>query len=174
MKKVLSVLSKNEDIPTALLAVVTLAQELETFNNTYVRAGEKIGDSRKHVSNLLKWYAQRYQKEQDKRKSQAGKDKIQQKAFDRAKFFGTKNKKNLELVFELQKQLVVAKELIISKLDKIKKMSTFVRTKQGFKVTGQEGFVAIDKIGGGAIKLVDRLEFSYNNFSKDVIKGWEK
>ena len=53
-------------------------------------------------------------------------------------------------------------------------MSTFVRTKQGFKVTGQEGVVAIDKIGGGAIKLVDRLEFSYNNFSKDVIKGWEK
>ena len=152
----------------------TLAQEIETFNNTYVRAGEKIGDSRKHVSNLLKWYAQRYQKEQDKRKSQAGKDKIQQKAFERAKFFGTKNKKNLELVFELQKQLVVAKELIISKLDKVKKMNTFVRTKQGFKVTGQEGFVAIDKIGGGAIKLVDRLEFSYNNFSKDVIKGWEK
>ena len=93
----------------------TLSQEIETFNNTYVRAGEKIGDSKKHVANLLKWYAQRYQKEKDKRKSQAGKDKIQQKAFDRAKFFGTTNKKNLELVFELQKQLVVAKELIISK-----------------------------------------------------------
>ena len=47
----------------------TLSQEIETFNNTYVRAGEKIGDSKKHVANLLKWYAQRYQKEKDKRKS---------------------------------------------------------------------------------------------------------
>jgi hypothetical protein len=152
----------------------TLAQEIETFNNTYVRAGEKIGDTRKHVGNLLKWYGQRYQKEKDKRKSQAGKDKIDKIAFARAEFFNPVNRANLQLVFELQKQLVVAKELIISKLDKVKKMSTFVRTKQGFKVTGQEGFVAIDKIGGGAIKLVDRLEFSYNNFSKDVIKGWEK
>ena len=77
-------------------------------------------------------------------------------------------------MFELQRQLVTAKELILSKLDKIKSMATFVRTKQGFKVTGQEGFVAIDKIGGGAIKLVDRLEFSYNNFSADTIKGWER
>ena len=45
--------------------------------------------------------------------------------------------------------------------------------KSGFKVTGSEGFVAIDK-SGGAVKLVDRLEFSMNNFSKDVIKGWER
>ena len=152
----------------------SLSQELETFNNTYVRAGEKIKDSKKHVVNLLKWYEQRYTKEVDKRKSVAGKEKVVQKKDERLKFFSASNKKNLELVFELQKQLVVAKELIISKLDKVKKMSTFVRTKQGFKVTGQEGFVAIDKIAGGAIKLVDRLEFSYNNFSKDVIKGWEK
>ena len=43
----------------------------------------------------------------------------------------------------------------------------------GFKVTGSEGFVAIDN-QGGAVKLVDRLEFSTNNFSKDVIKGWER
>jgi len=53
-------------------------------------------------------------------------------------------------------------------------MKTFVRTKNGFKVTGSEGFVAIDKTSNGAIKLVDRLEFSMNNFSKDVIKGWER
>ena len=52
-------------------------------------------------------------------------------------------------------------------------MNTFVLTRNGFKVTGQEGFVAIDD-KGGAVKLVDRLEFSYNNFSPDTIKGWEK
>jgi hypothetical protein len=23
------------------------------------------------------------------------------------------------------------------------------------------------------VKIVDRMEFSYNNFSKDIIKGWE-
>jgi len=41
-------------------------------------------------------------------------------------------------------------------------------------VTGSEGFVAIDKTTSGAVKLVDRLEFSTNNFSPDVIKGWQK
>ena len=70
--------------------------------------------------------------------------------------------------------MVIAKKLILSKLNKVKGMDTFVRTKQGFKVTGQEGYVAIDKTAGGVVKLVDRLEFSYNNFSADTIKGWEK
>ena len=30
-----------------------------------------------------------------------------------------------------------------------------------------------DRITGGAVKLVDRMEFSTNNFSKDIIKGWD-
>jgi hypothetical protein len=77
-------------------------------------------------------------------------------------------------MFELQNAIVDAKLLIINKLDKVKQMKTFVRTKNGFKVTGSEGFVAIDKTSDGAVKLVDRLEFSMNNFSKDVIKGWER
>jgi len=89
-------------------------------------------------------------------------------------FFSKENKKNLQLVFELQNAIVDAKLLIINKLDKVKQMKTFVRTKNGFKVTGSEGFVAIDKTSNGAVKLVDRLEFSMNNFSKDVIKGWER
>jgi hypothetical protein len=42
------------------------------------------------------------------------------------------------------------------------------------KVTGEEGYVAIDKLGGDAVKLVDRMEFSYNNFSPDILKGWDK
>jgi hypothetical protein len=44
----------------------------------------------------------------------------------------------------------------------------------GFKITDQEGFVAIDKLKGGAVKLVNRLEFSKANFSPEVIKGWQK
>ena len=50
---------------------------------------------------------------------------------------------------------------------------SFIKTRNGFQVTGVEGFVAIDKLKGGAVKLVDRMTFSYNNFSSDVIKGWD-
>ena len=46
-----------------------------------------------------------------------------------------------------------------------------VRTDNGYKVVNPEGFVAIDKTGG-AVKLVDRLEFSYNNFN--AVKNWDK
>ena len=77
-------------------------------------------------------------------------------------------------MFDLMNAIVSAKLIIINKLDRVKQIDTFVRTKNGFKVTGSEGFVAIDKSKGGAVKLVDRLEFSMNNFSSDVIKGWEK
>ena len=50
---------------------------------------------------------------------------------------------------------------------------TFIKTGNGYKVTKAEGFVAIDTIAGGAVKLVDRLEFSTNNFDPDVVKGWQ-
>ena len=49
--------------------------------------------------------------------------------------------------------------------------STFVRTTKGYKVTGPEGFVAVDQVGK-AVKLVDRLEFAHQNFS--AAKNWTK
>ena len=53
-------------------------------------------------------------------------------------------------------------------------MDTFLKTKRGYRVTGQEGYVAIDKLGGDAVKIVDRMEFSYANFSPNILKGWDK
>ena len=48
---------------------------------------------------------------------------------------------------------------------------TFVRTPNGLKVVNPEGYVAIDHTGG-AVKIVDKLEFSFNNFT--VAKNWDK
>ena len=49
---------------------------------------------------------------------------------------------------------------------------TFIRTSNGYKVTNPEGYVAIDRVSGDAVKLVDRMEFSFNNFT--AIKAWDK
>ena len=76
-------------------------------------------------------------------------------------------------MFDLQNSVVDAKLIIINKLNSLSNINTFVKTKSGFKVTNPEGFVAIDRMDGGAVKLVDRMEFSTNNFSKDIIKGWD-
>jgi hypothetical protein len=50
--------------------------------------------------------------------------------------------------------------------------NTFLRTDDGFKVTNPEGFVAVDKLKGNAVKLIDRLEFAHANFN--AAKAWTK
>jgi len=150
-----------------------LAQTIETWNNKSVRANKPIGNTTAHVAGLIKFVQDRYQKEIDKRKSDKGKTAQIQKRDELLKFFSPANKQSLKYVFELQKAIVVAKLIIINKLNRLNRINTFVKTKNGFNVTNAEGFVAIDKLKGGAVKLVDRLEFSYNNFSPDVIKGWQ-
>ena len=151
-----------------------LAQLIETYNNSFVRKGEVIRDTGRHVSGLINWIKSRYQKEIDSRKTERGKATQQQKLDEVLKFFSPANKASLKKMFDLQKVIVLAKLKLINSLNKLQKIDTFVKTRNGFKVTGAEGYVAIDKLGGGAVKIVDRMEFSYNNFSPDILKGWDK
>jgi len=151
-----------------------LAQTIETFNNTFVRKGQVIGNTKAHVEKLIRYIQQKFQKEIDKRKSEKGKTAQQKKLDDILKFFSSQNKISLQMMFELQKSIVLAKLKIINILNKLNSAQTFLKTRDGYKVTGQEGYVAIDKLGGDAVKIVDRMEFSYANFSPEIIKGWDK
>jgi len=151
-----------------------LAILIETYNNTFVRAGSVIGNTTRHVSDLIKWISAKYQKEIDKRKTERGKGTQKAKLDAILSFFSTKNKKSLKFLFDLQKEIVLAKLILINRLNKLSSVKTFVKTNKGYATTGPEGYVAIDKIGGDALKIVDRLEFSYNNFSPNVLKGWDK
>lgn len=151
-----------------------LAKLIEQYNNTFVRKGQVIPDSARHVTGLIKWINNKYKAEMAKRSTARGKKTQQDKLDEIMKFFSATNKKSLVNMFELQKSIVLAKMKLINKLNSLKKIDTFVKTTQGYKVTGEEGYVAIDKLGGDAVKLVDRMEFSYNNFSSDILKGWDK
>ena len=63
--------------------------------------------------------------------------------------------------------------LIVRKLEQVKGLTkTFLKTSTGYRVTAPEGFVAIDTLKGGAVKLVDRMEFSMQNFN--AAKNWDK
>jgi len=151
-----------------------LAQLIETFNNTYVRKGEVVGNTKTHVDKLIAHIKQKFQKEIDKRKSEKGKSAQQKKLDDVLQFFSPQNKISLQMMFDLQKSIVLAKLKIINILNRLNGAQTFLKTRDGYKVTGQEGYVAIDKLGGDAVKIVDRMEFSYANFSPEIIKGWDK
>ena len=146
---------------------------INVYNNRKVREGQRVTDTKKHATGLIMFVRDRYAKEIDKRSSQKGKDVQIKKRDELLKFFDKKNLKNLQLIFDLQNFVITSKLIIINKLNKLSKIGTFVKTKSGFKVTNPEGFVAIDRMEGGAVKLVDRMEFSTNNFSKDIIKGWD-
>ena len=146
---------------------------INVYNNTKVRSGQRITNTRAHVKGLITFVEDRYAKEINKRSSQKGKDAQVAKRDELLKFFSTSNAANLQKVFDLQNFVVDSKLIIINKLNKVSKIGTFVKTKSGFRVTNPEGFVAIDRMEGGAVKLVDRMEFSTNNFSKDIIKGWD-
>jgi len=146
---------------------------INIYNNTMVRKGQRISNTKKHARGLIKFVTDRYAKEIDKRSTDKGKKVQIDKRDALLSFFSTKNLKNLENIFILQNFVIDSKLIIINKLNKLSKIGTFLKTKSGFKVTNPEGFVAIDRMEGGAVKLVDRMEFSTNNFSKDIIKGWD-
>ena len=151
-----------------------LAKIIETYNNTFVRKGEVIKNTRTHVAGLIRYIKQKYQKEINKRSTPAGKASQQTKLNEILKFFSSENKISLQNMFDLQKAIVLAKLKLINILNKLSNVDTFLKTSSGYQTTGQEGYVAIDKLGGDAVKIVDRMEFSYANFSPDILKGWDK
>jgi hypothetical protein len=151
-----------------------LLVRVKTYVNVQVRAGQKIDSPSKFVSGLMEYIYEYYQKEIDKRKSEKGKASQEEKRKEIMSYFSNTDKSQIVGLFELYNLIVDAKLMIIRKLDKAKTVGTFLKTKDGYKVTEQEGFVAIDRMGKNAVKLVDRLQFSNANFSPDYIKGWQK
>jgi hypothetical protein len=146
---------------------------INTFRNTKVRSQSEIKNTTKHTKELVQWIHDRYDKEIDKLKSDKGKARKNAKKIEALGWFNDENTRNLILMFDMQNHLVDAKRELLQHLNKLGGINTFVKTKDGYKVTGSEGYVAIDHLTNGAVKIVDRMEFSFNNFSKDIIKGWE-
>ena len=151
----------------------TLASaSLKTYNNSKVRVGETIKNPKAHAKGYEKWVEMSIQKQVDKAKSVKGKDKYSKLQKELVREV-RKHTINLVQVITFQNLLVDAKMQIVKKLNSVKGLTdTFIKTANGFKVTNPEGYVAIDRVSGGAVKLVDRMEFSFNNFT--AIKAWDK
>ena len=159
---------KLQDSMTGALA----GASLKTYNNSKVREGQKITNPKAHAKGYEKWVEMSIQKQIDKVKSDKGKEKYTNLQTEYVREM-KKHTKNLESVIAFQGHLVDAKMGIVSKLNSVKGLTdTFIKTANGFKVVNPEGYVAIDRVSGDAVKLVDRMEFSFNNFT--AIKAWDK
>ena len=158
----------------AISADEDLLMAVKTFNNSKIRRNEVVTDTKAHVIELYHWIHAKYQKEIDKKSTPAGKSKQEQIRNRILSFFAHHDQNQIVSIFDLMNMMVEAKAMIIDKMNQAGHISTFLKTKDGFKVTGVEGFVAIDHLSGGAVKIVDRMEFSRANFDPAVLKGWAK
>jgi hypothetical protein len=147
---------------------------VKTFVNSKIRQGERVRNPSVFVKDMIQFIENYYQKEADKKKTASGKKAAMDKRDAVMEYFDKTPQTQLVAMFELYNLIIDAKHMIINKLDKAKRIGTFLKTSDGYRVTGQEGFVAIDKLGKNAVKLVDRLEFSKANFSPEYIKGWTR
>jgi len=144
----------------------------KTYNNTKVRAGQNVTDPKGHANGYITHVENHFQKEIEKLKTQKSKDVLETKKTEYVREF-KKILPNLQQVTAFQMHLVNAKMGIVKKLNSVKGLTdTFIKTSNGFKVVNPEGYVAIDRVSGDAVKLVDRMEFSFNNFT--AIKAWDK
>ena len=145
---------------------------LKTYNNSKVRQGKPVSNPKSHAQGYVSWVEDTFQKQIDKLKTQSRKDALENKKKEIAREL-QKHTSNLTNVIAFQNYIVEAKMGIVRKLNTVKGLTnTFIKTANGFKVTNPEGYVAIDRISGNAVKLVDRMEFSFNNFT--AIKAWDK
>ena len=146
----------------------------KTYHNSKVRAGENFLrlNYKKHTDDYLKFVEEKFDAQIDKlKKPDAKKTKTKNK-----NIYLTQIRKYLPLLrtlVEFQALINYAKIKILAKVNKAKQLTAmFVKKDNGFDVVSPEGFVAIDNDLGGAVKLVDRMEFSLNNFT--VQKDWDK
>ena len=142
---------------------------LKAFFNHYIRNTQgHMAKVRNLVDMFREYYVNIVQAEIDARKTAAGKQKYKDILATNTKFID-RNKNALVMAIASHVTLQNAKNFLINKMSEIQSVGHFLRTSTGYRVTSPEGYVAVDKVAG-AVKLVDRLEFSRANFT--MPKGW--
>jgi len=142
---------------------------LKTFFNHYIRNTQgHMAKVRNLVDMFREYYINIVQAEIDAKKTEKGKQKYKDILATNTKFID-RNKNALVMAIASHVTLQNAKNFLINKMSEIQSVGHFLRTSTGYRVTSPEGYVAVDKVAG-AVKLVDRLEFSRANFT--MPKGW--
>ena len=155
-----------------LFGKTDIAYNLKIYINDLTKQGKKFSGKQKAIGGFIDFLRKRYKPMIDKLKSEKGKAKKQKVLDDLISEINSNRKIGGTLAYALEWHDIVAdiKLLLIKKMEKVNKIPAFIKTSSGYEVTGPEGFVAIDHMSNKAVKLVNRLEFSKNNFN--AIKNW--
>ena len=144
-----------------------VASYLKQFFNAEIKAARSITNVDATFSSLYNFYYDKTKGMLDKIKTAKTKVQKADLVYNSQNYLRD-NESKFKSLLGLYKELQEVKQMVIDKLDKLETFRTFVRTDKGYKVTGPEGYVMHKD--GDMIKFVNRLEFSYNNFT--VAKSW--
>lgn len=167
----------EELIADGVLDVIAQDEELKLFINTFenyiIKTQAKQFDSSpaRYIQELRDWVAARFDKELASKKQPKTRQAYQAKKDEALAKIDTYRNDLIKLI-SVQQIIVALKEFFIKKLNRAGSFKTLLKTiDKGYIPTGHEGY-AISDIDGNIQKFVSRLEFSYSNFSKDIVKGW--
>jgi hypothetical protein len=145
------------------------------YVNARIRRGDQqIADPNSFAQDFAKWYNDYVQKDISKLKNQDPEAPAVKKRLDKINAqnkFVNDNMAGIAGALAVYKDIIALKNMLINKLNNVDSIKSLLKTDTGYKVVNPEGFVAIGT-ESGAVKLVDRMEFSKNNFS--AIKNWSK
>ena len=162
-KPILDLMSKNITDDTSV------GYRLKTYFNYYIKNSNAGMDKVATMQKQFRDYYENYiNAEIDARKTPRGKEKFIKAKKENLRFID-RNKSALYMAIASHITLGNAKNTLLQKMSQIQSIGNFIRTSTGYRVTAPEGYVAVDSVAG-AIKLVDRLEFSRQNFT--MPKGW--
>lgn len=139
---------------------------IKTYVNSKVKVGQNIEGSKKYAKGLIAFITDKFNADIEKLKTDRGKQG-RRDALKSVVSFVRENEDQFILMFLIAALIADVKGVLLKKLRTVASIGTFLETPDGFKVTAPEGFVAVDRIKGNAVKLVDRLEFSRANFTQD-------
>ena len=145
------------------------------YINARIRRGEtQTTDPDLFVKDFTDWYNGKITNEISKLKNQDPESpavKRRTEKINAQNKFITDNMTGIASALAVYKDIIALKNMLINKLNKVDTIQTLLRTDKGYEVVNPEGFVAIGT-ENGAVKLVDRMEFSKNNFN--AVKNWSK
>ena len=157
-----------------VLANTEFSTYIKPFINSKIRGGEQVGDLTVFLKEFVDYYREKMQAEIAKLKGGPVSKAAQQRLanIQAQEQFIADHMNALLAVLATYKRIIEIKLAIINKLRQVEGMiGTFQKTETGYRVMNPEGFVAIGH-DGGAVKLVDRLEFSRANFAG--MQDWKR
>jgi len=142
---------------------------LKTYFNYFIKnSNSGMGKVATMQEQFRDYFNNILQAEIDAKKTPRGKERFIRAQKDGLRFID-RNKRALYFAIASHITLGTCKNTLLQKMNQIQSIGNFMRTSKGYRVTAPEGYVAVDKVAG-AVKLVDRLEFSRQNFT--MPKGW--